>query len=223
MTKTKLRLEEICTPYATDAYTTLKLNDLAAYSINHLQRNGIVVTFENVVVALFLMFPKKFCLSGFEEYPDAARVNRTLLQLRPKYRNYAVGNATRGFVLTERGKRAAISTEELLHEVSHQGAVKTKSELGRRIAPRTRYDREVLAITGSSAYSKYTAGRVDEIQRSEIFDLLSAAPYTPSRMLKKRMDDLRQIARDHNDVDVTNFLDMVVEKFSEIFGGSPTR
>ena len=40
---------------------------------------------------------------NFQEYPDAFRTNRSLLQMQPKYRNLLTGAATKGFSLNERG------------------------------------------------------------------------------------------------------------------------
>ena len=94
-------------PFDERTYEGISLNQLATYTIDLLTKKGFPITFETLTVALFKMFPKKFCLYGFEEYPDAARVNRSLLQLRPKYRNWALGDTKKGYVLTSQGREIA--------------------------------------------------------------------------------------------------------------------
>src|SRR5438309_383340 len=100
--------------YAEAKYANVDLTGLAAFSVKRLQDLQIPTTFENLVVTMFRLFPSKFCLEGFPSYPDAARVGRTLLQLGPKYRNWARGSVQKGFVLTEAGTNKASKVAAML-------------------------------------------------------------------------------------------------------------
>ena len=53
-------------------------------------------------------------MMSFQEYPDAFRTNRSLLQGQPKYRNWLTGAASKGFSLNERGFELA---RNLLNEL----------------------------------------------------------------------------------------------------------
>jgi len=98
------KIIELCTQYNENVYTDINMNHLIAYTIEYLNNNNIALSFENICVASYLMFPKKFSLIGYDEYPDSNRVNLVLLHLRPKYDNLAEGNIKSGFTLTEKGK-----------------------------------------------------------------------------------------------------------------------
>jgi hypothetical protein len=62
--------------YSESLYSSIDLNRLASFTIHWLKERRIPMTFENIVVASFRMFPVKFALEGYSEYPDAARINR---------------------------------------------------------------------------------------------------------------------------------------------------
>src|SRR5437660_7065532 len=83
------------------------LPHLTAYSIGWLATWEIPTTYENISVLNARLFPAQFALTGFPESPDAMRTNRTLLQMRPKYRGFATSDPRKGVFLTEKGRDAA--------------------------------------------------------------------------------------------------------------------
>src|SRR5205809_3198637 len=121
-------------PFEESCYREADLAGLAAYTLDWLQRQNTPTTFENVVVAAFKMFPAKFSLEGYPSYPDAARVGRTLLQLGPKYRNWARGSVQKGFVLTQTGLSKVKSVQEQLAAASSKTAPQV---VKRSVTPRT--------------------------------------------------------------------------------------
>src|SRR5437879_3742662 len=127
------------------------------------------------------MFPRKFALEGFDEYPDAARVGRTLLQLGPKYRNWARGSVQKGFVLTESGAAKAV---EVAMSFSGEGTNKV-SRSKRQVLPRTMdLKKDIRAIEESSLYRRWKSGILEDGKAIELFDLLGAYAYTPAHVLQ---------------------------------------
>ena len=84
-------------------YPTVPLTSLTAYSLYWLHQWQLRRTIEAIAVLNWRLFPEKFAMVGFPEYPDAFRTNRSLLQGQPKYRNILTGAASKGFSLNERG------------------------------------------------------------------------------------------------------------------------
>ena len=80
---------------------------LTAYSVHWLTAWEIPTTYENISVLNARLFPAEFSLTGFPEFPDAMRTNRTLLQMRPKYRGFATSDPRRGVFLTDKGRQGA--------------------------------------------------------------------------------------------------------------------
>ena len=199
------------------AYQGLDLAGLAAYTLRRLQELQIPITFENLVVALFRLFPSKFSLEGFDQYPDAARAGRTLLQLGPKYRNWARGSVQKGYVLTEAGLAKAAAVNAAL--VSGRPATEVQPTK-RQATPRTRdLGGEVKALEDSALFAKWKVGSLASGEPREFFDLLGAYAYTPTRALQDRIKFLEKAAREVERDDLVEFLRTVRKVFAAHFGG----
>ena len=66
---------------------SISLTLLTAYSLYWLEEWMLPTTIEAISILNFKLFPSKFAMVGFPNYPDALRTNRSLLQLGPKYGN----------------------------------------------------------------------------------------------------------------------------------------
>src|SRR2546425_10706548 len=77
---------------------------LTTYSVHWLTVWEIPATYENISVLNARLFPSKFTLAGFPEFPDAMCTNREILHLRPKYRGFATSDPRKGVFLTEKGR-----------------------------------------------------------------------------------------------------------------------
>ena len=86
-------------------YRGFSLAHLTAYSVYWLTQWGIPTTYENVSVLNGRLFPADFSMQGFPELPDAFRTNRSLLQMRPKYRGFATSDPREGVHLGETAGR----------------------------------------------------------------------------------------------------------------------
>src|SRR3977135_3826901 len=90
-----------------DLYRDVPLVFLTAYSLYWLHEWKIRRTIEAIAILNWRLFPEKLAIVGFDQYPDAFRTNRSLLQMQPKYRNLVTGAAIKGFSLNERGMERA--------------------------------------------------------------------------------------------------------------------
>jgi hypothetical protein len=207
-------IARFCAPFDSKAYENLDLNRLTVYAICLLDRSDLLVTFENIVVALFIMFPKKFGLVGFEQYPDSARVNRALLQLRPKYRNWATGSPSRGYRLTPAGLLIADETAKLLSTRRARKEEARTSKRARTLLPSAELERRILK---SSAYAKYSENREEKIDKMEVLELLRAVPHAPLSVLNNYLRELENIAQEAKRPDVLEFLKFVRKRLRDNF------
>lgn len=198
--------------YPEPFYSSIDLNRLASFTIHWLLEHRIPMTFENIVVAAFRMFPTKFALEGYPEYPDAARINRALLQLRPKYRNWARGNVQKGYVLTESGLNEVRRVAEILNS-KEAPLTETKR---RQTRPRTMdLTRDLGALVESALFSKWKDRQLDAGSLLELLDMLQAFAYTPTRALRERIATLENAARQVSRDDIIDFLRDVRKRFDE--------
>jgi hypothetical protein len=192
-------------PYPRERYANVDLDRLTAFGVNVLVTRRVRTSFENIVVALFRLFPEKFALVGFPQYPDAARVNRALLHGLPKYRNYLVGGAglKGGYHLTHDGAGAAEDTARLL-DASEAAAPGKRQRAGK---PRSVADSFMQDITNSDAFQRYTRGDRAEVTPYLLHRMLHGASDTPEPVLRKRMSELREYGEQTDRADVLTFLD----------------
>lgn len=90
-----------------DLYDEIPLVFLTAYSLHWLHEWKLRRSIEAIAVLNWRLFPAKFAMVDFDEYPDAFRTNRSLLQMQPKYRNLLTGAAVKGFSLNAPEERRA--------------------------------------------------------------------------------------------------------------------
>jgi hypothetical protein len=197
------------------SYGRVDLAGLAAFTLKWLQDRSIPTTFENVVVAAFRFFPTKFSLEGYKEYPDAARVNRSLLQLGPKYRNWARGSVQKGYVLTESGREKVRSVQATLDEGT--GAEAPASARRKTLARTMDLTKELEPLEKSPLFSRWKRGQLDQGTSLELLNMLDAYAYTPPRALRARMDTLENAASQVSRDDLIEFLHAVRRTFTTHF------
>jgi len=188
-------------------------NRLAVYTISLLIENNLQASQEAIAVALYLMFSEKFSMVGFNEYPDAERVNRTLLQLGKKYRNWAVGNRHVGYSLNETGKLVMEQTKKLLQSPGVSDFRKKTPKRQRTIDPDI-FVKEIEQTTLFKAYKSKTQTVSDEFS---IWELLHALPYTPRSALVERFRNMMESAKVSGRADIVDFLEWVKANFSHVF------
>ncbi|MGH2637923.1 MAG: hypothetical protein ACRDF4_01335 [Rhabdochlamydiaceae bacterium] len=211
-------------PYESVLYEGIDLTGLTVFVLHLLQSGHIPTTFENVTVALFRLFPKKFELIGFPQYPDATRVNRSLLQLRPKYRNWAIGKVVTGFSLTESGLRKvqevklALTGDRASHKqvTGSQVASATREDLGKRTV---NLMKEIQNIENSTIFEKWKSYKLTEATTLELLTMLEAYSYTSPRAIRNRVSFLSEIAFQFSRDDIIDFLKDIRGRFSSKFEG----
>lgn len=211
-------------PKDSGLYETTPLTSLTAYTLYWLHQWQLRRSIEAVAVLNWRLFPSKFAMVGFPEYPDAFRTNRSLLQGQPKYRNLLTGAASKGFSLNERGMGVARDLVEVLGVPTTtsgdnlgsiprmDGAIKPSSQ-PRSIEP----EREMQRLRSSKLYEKWNAGVMVDRDLIHVHALLGIFDHTPSKVRVKAMRDLEQHARDAKDEEALRFLNDVRNAFPQVF------
>ncbi len=81
-----------------DIYVRIALNDLVTYAVYFLSQHGGEINAEDIVAACFKLFPERFRLRGYSEWPDSTVVNKRWLDCRDK--GLLHGSTAGGFSLT---------------------------------------------------------------------------------------------------------------------------
>jgi len=197
-------------------YSDIDLNRLALVGISRLNQINIPYTFERLSTLLSRLFPEKFSMAEFTMCPDLTRTNRALLQLRPKYRNWARGDVKNGFQLTETGTSELLLTLELLKRSPN---TVSKSTSKRSALPAdNRRDRSLIFMAEIERSKLYQSFKDKENQNYSVwdfYDLLHASAEISKETLIKNIQKLESYAEGLKRNDILEFINWVKVEFSE--------
>src|SRR5512136_372389 len=91
--------------FTPEKYTTIASNHLVVYSIHTLYKDGDEISAEDIISACFKLFPKKFSLRTYPQWPDSALVGRRLHDCEKN--GWLTARIETGFKLTAKGTRLA--------------------------------------------------------------------------------------------------------------------
>ena len=211
-------------PHSSDLYMDVPLTSLTAYSLYWLHQWQLPRTIESITVLNWRLFPEKFAMVGFPEFPDAFRTNRSLLQMQPKYRNLLTGAAVKGFSLNANGMEKADELNQKLG-VPTTGAGKvlgsiTKDEprkkaagLARSIEP----EREIERVRQSKVFAKWRQDMMGDRDLIHVHTLLRIFDHTPRPVRMRALKDLKQAAEKIGDEEIQRFLADIQATFPHAF------
>jgi hypothetical protein len=215
----------LVSPKPADRYSDVALTSLTAYSLFWLHEWNIRRTIEAIAILNWRLFPTKFAMVGYPEYPDAFRTNRSLLQMQPKYRNLLTGAASKGFSLNENGMNMAkqlistldppsLGTGESLGGPAQNYVPSKKAGLARTIEPQ----REMERLRKSKLFEKWKSGTMGDRDLIHVHALPQIFDHTPASMRKKAMKELETSASKLVDEEAQAFLSEVKLNFPKVLG-----
>lgn len=189
-----------------NVYSKINLSDLVIYSIYTLHKQGAEITSEDVISACFVLFPKRFSLQKYPQWPDSAIVRRRWSDVKNK--GYLLGSTVKGFKLSAKGIKHAEKLEKSLGRVQSSRAIlrTVHSEL------KSRARKYVRSIERSEAYARYKKRlEINEFDfRSLLFCTMESPPATLSRNLEQFKDYVNMYERK----DLLTFLEFSEGKFA---------
>lgn len=197
-------------PYKNEVYENTDLDRLIVYTFLKLQQSNVPLHFDLVTVAAFKLFPGKFAMASFPQYPDTNRTDKAVRRLTdPKRKNWATGNVENGFYLTDLGREIA---EEVEYSLSTPKSGSKVIPSGRSRG-RSRID-EISDIRNSDLFKQWREGT--KASPHEFFAFLKATPYTPKHLLSDRVKELNRAATDTQDTEIISFLSSMTDNFSNL-------
>lgn len=191
-------------------YEDVDLDRLVMYSIGQLEKIGAELSFENAVMASFKLFPQKFSLLGFPDYPDANRIMKCFWRFTSKVKPWLSGKIKQGFVIAERGRAPIKEVEAILrgqHPIEKKSPSKTRRE-------------ELLLkeVMSSAAYLKYIEKQNDSISDGDLCDMLQGTLNSDRKMLKENLFLLQKYARELKQKNLWDFFYWIEQRFNQFLG-----
>jgi hypothetical protein len=200
-------------PFPAKNYQSLDLDRMAIYVLYALEEQKVPLYFDNVSVGLFRIFPKKFSMANFSQYPDTSRIDKALRRLTDaKRKRWATGTVENAFNLTDLGREVARQT---LHSLNNPELQKLKRPIVSKSRGKSSVE-EVHEIRESETFKKWNVDP-ESVTNHEIFAFLKAAPYTPKELLTEHLKKLKVSASESKDSEVKDFLNWTERKLLTLF------
>jgi len=179
---------------------------------------------EDIISACFVLFPKRFSLRKYPQYPDSGIASRRWSECKRK--GYLRGNAAKGFELTARGIKRAEKVEKSLGAPMKPVRVpKPKAE--RPAVPaveavhpefKAHAKKYVRSIEMSDAYKHFKKGA--PLNEFDFRSLLLCTMESPPTTLARNLNQFKEYVNIHNRKDLLSFLEFCEGKFSNLLGAT---
>jgi hypothetical protein len=198
--------------FSPEIYRRVALNELVTFSVYFLKQQGGEINAEDIVAACFKLFPERFQLRGYPEWPDSTVVNKRWLDCRD--RGYLIGSTAGGFTLSAKGLELAEKAEEVLTGKKRIFKKTSEDKVGGEM--RTRAGRFVRSLETSEAFQGFMQnGPSSVISEYDFRNMLLCTMESSPTTLKNNLDQFRQYCELYQRGDLVGFLDHCQQRFSE--------
>jgi hypothetical protein len=185
-------------------YSPLDKDRLVLFAVSQLESKRIEPTFDKIVVAAFKLFPKKFSLIGFPEYPDGRTIYYCAYNHCTLDKKWLFGNVQSAFKLTERGRYFLDETQKMLDGK----IVPTRAH---QTSPRRKETTFISILKKTKAYEKYLQDEKELIDRSELLEALRV-PSDSKALMQANLTKYLEYAQRINESSVVKFLEFAKSK-----------
>ena len=193
-----------------DQDINIDLDRLVLFAVSKLEDNDIEPTYDNIVVTTFKLFPKRFSLIGFPNFPDGKRIHDCLWHCTYKTKRWLFGNPKSGYKITRKGKYILEGTKKIL-----RGEIKVTKEYELKAKRKEVFF--INLIKKSNAYKKYLKHKTDEITEQEIKEMLRGGIATSKEILKRNLEKYIEYANVIDAVSVKAFLKLIKKEWRQLF------
>jgi len=197
------------------------------YSVYYLHKKGSEITSEDIISACFVLFPKRFSMRKYPQYPDSGIVSRRWSDCKSK--GYLRGSAAKGFKLAAKGKKRAEKVEKLLGKpmkpVRTPKSKTKKTSAKQAVHPelKAHAGKYIRSIKASDAYKQYR--KQQALNEFDFRSMLLCTMESPPTTLSRNMEQFKEYVKIYKRKDLLVFLEFCEVKFSHLLGrtSQPTK
>ena len=173
-------------PYKPEQYVGERLDPLVIVALFKLYDSQKSTSMESIAVTAFKLFPDKFSMTQFPEYPDYMRV---FTAVRMHLKKYVEGNMTKNsFILNGKGR---IFAEEVLQRIESGTGSSRKPKLEFKRKKNTRL---ILAVTKTTGFKKFKEKDLEKINKFDVCETLHCTTEASDEQLRSNLAILQQMA-----------------------------
>lgn len=188
-------------------YLSLDKDRLVLFAVSFLESEKIEPTFDKIAATVFRLFPQKFALIGFPEYPDGRTIYYCVYNHCTLTKKWLFGNVQSAFKVTERGRYFLDETKKIL-----EGKIKLVRRY--QTIPRRKEATFIAELKKTTAFKKALSDRKHDITLSELCEALKASPDSKELALA-HLERYFDYARRIGDFQVIEFLGFVRTKLGD--------
>jgi len=172
--------------YKPEQYVAESLDPLVIVALFKLYDSQESTSMESIAVTAFKLFPDRFSMLQFPEYPDYMRV---FTAVRMHLKKYVEGDMKKNsFLLNGKGR---IFAEEVLERI--------ESGTGSSLKPKAEFKRKkntklILAVTKTTGFKKFEDKNLDKINRFDVCETLHCTTEASDEHLRSNLAILQQMA-----------------------------
>jgi len=182
-------------------YSPLDKDRLVLFAVDFLESRKIEPTFDKIVATTFRLFPKKFSLIGFQEYPDGRTIYYCAYNHCTLTKKWLLGNVQSAFKITERGRYFLEETNKML-----EGKIKPAKVY--ETVPKRKEATFIAELKRSDAFIKHMGNKKDAITKFEIYEALKA-PSNANELAMAHLERYFDYANRIGDFQAVEFLKLV--------------
>ncbi|OIN97798.1 hypothetical protein AUJ66_02250 [Candidatus Desantisbacteria bacterium CG1_02_38_46] len=183
-------------------YNSIAIDKLTIFAIFHLSAQHEECAFERLAKECFTLFPKRFCLRRYSQWPDSNRVYLSMIRCRNN--GWVVGNEKSGFQITEFGIKIAKDISDQLDNVKIE-MIKNHKTINKQ--SRERGETIINFIKQSKAFINFKSDKnIFTITEGEFREMLGATRETPERVLKQNFEYCLNVCKEYKERELIDFL-----------------
>lgn len=183
---------------------------LVVYAMLYLEKNNIKLLFNYICITAFKLFPERFGFGEFLEYPHIEMLNRTILHLRPKENNYAVGSVRQEYKITKLGYYIADEVDKQL-----KGELITKNIKPKEIdVVKKNPANDIKRIEQDKIFKKWIDKSM--LEESDLWSFFKVTPYSRIDFIKKEIKDIKISSKEKNSIQVNKFILYLENKLNSL-------
>jgi DNA-binding PadR family transcriptional regulator len=187
-------------------------------AMSQLENQGLKLSFENITMMAFRLFPSRFSLPNYPGYPDSHKIHESVT-LHMQYtkgtgRHWAEGKPRQGYRITDQGRRELQRYQWVLGRRAAASALTRLSEREQKV---------LELIKASNAFKKYSARDAASITDEDVSFMLrfpvGEDPRKASQALERALEAAEK-ARDKATIELLRQVQSSHKKLFSYEGGS---
>ncbi len=191
-------------PIEFEKYVNIGLDHLLMYVVSSLEAIGADLSYENITMGAFRLFPKKFGLTSYPDFPDGKRAHDSIFHCFYKSKGWLTGKTSHGYSISPKGRQAIKEAE-----------FRIKGRSSSRKAPSKTRRKEALIedLKNSIAFNKASKGEISEITESEFCNMLQVTLDAPPAIRNANFDALLIYSDEIGDIEANKILAAIEAQF----------